>query len=361
LRTQSFGRPTNQWWWEGRATSNRHEPLLEIACDIEEAAMYITGKFIKFQNLYFDDFDDPLPGTNNNDTIVGLGGDDQIWGDLGNDEMYGGTGDDVIKPGKPNDSNTGHWGYDTAYGDEGNDELDFSNNMDNVELHGGSGNDYVVGGSGNDKLYGGTGIDHLYGNNGNDTIYVGGKPMAGNDGADYDPNYAFAGGGNDYVYGSWGDDWIFGAAGDDWLYGKQGNDVIFGQGDDDVIFGGGGQDVLCGGSGWDSFVFDTYDSYGYSDTITDFDCTHDFIDLSQSGTSSNYTELTVGYSAGYNEAKWAALDQLNGTIRNVFVTDGVNGYLFVDYNGNGLIENGIVLEDLNSLSDFSYGNISNIL
>jgi hypothetical protein len=45
----------------------------------------------------------------------------------------------------------------------------------------------------------------------------------------------------------------------------------------------------------------------------------------------------------------------------VFVTDGVNGYLFIDSNGDLLAENGIVLEDLNGLSDFAYGNISNIV
>jgi Ca2+-binding RTX toxin-like protein len=332
-----------------------------IARDIEEAAMYIPGRYFKLYNIYYDDYDDPLPGTTNNDTIDGLGGDDQIWGNLGNDEMYGGTGDDIIMPGTPNNNTTANWGYDTAYGEEGNDTLDFAKTLNDVELHGGPGNDYVIGGNGDDTLKGGTGSDHVYGNNGDDKIY--GALDSSNTGWDQGyTNYLFGGAGNDTVYGGTDEDWIFGGDDNDWLYGKSGDDVIFGQGDDDVIFGGGGKDVLCGGDGWDSFVFGIGESDPQNpDTITDFDCTQNFIDLSQAGTSSNYEEHSIGYNAGYQAAFNSAVGQFNGTIRNVFVTDGVNGYLFIDSNGDLLAENGIVLEDLNGLSDFAYGNISNIV
>ena len=39
------------------------------------------------------------------------------------------------------------------------------------------------------------------------------------------------------------------------------------------------------------------------------------------------------------------------------MTDSVNGYFFSDVNGNGTMDNAIVLDGLSSLLDFSYKNV----
>lgn len=88
--------------------------------------------------------------------------------------------------------------------------------------------------------------------------------------------------------------------------------------------------------------------------------------IGPAGTASNYDEYTIETGAGYNAARdlaenWFAVDSyFGGDLSYLFITDGVDGYFFGDSNSNGIMENGIVLEGLNSLYDFSYKNIVDV-
>jgi Ca2+-binding RTX toxin-like protein len=327
---------------------------------------------------WIDDFnDDPLPGTNDDDTIFGLGGHDKIWGGLGDDKMYGGTGNDEIKPALPGLDTTWNWGWDRAYGGPGNDTLDFSKTTGKAHLYGEGDNDTLKGGSNNDILDGGTGTDQLYGNDGSDHISTGGGGGV---------EWAEGGNGTDYIWGGDYIDYLFGNdsddandsiyelsdddAANDYLYGEAGRDVLYGGAGHDVLDGGADRDFLFGNSGYDRFVFEIPNGWTDSkvsdpDHIMDFMGADDWLDMPVAGTAppsmyeiGNYIEVqTGGLSAGYDAAQVWAENHITGNVRYAFVSDGVNGYLFGDLNGNGTVETGIVLEGVTSITQFDYSNI----
>lgn len=329
----------------------------------------IKGTFIT-DPYYFDDFDDPdLAGTAEDDTIDGLGGNDHIWGGLGDDKMWGGNGDDTIEPQAYDAPGVvADWGDDEAHGGIGNDTLDFRyTTHDGLKLYGDEGMDTIVGGRGMDFIQGGPGIDFLYGFGGDDFI-EGDAPDWGSQETDY----VYAGEGSDLVFGYGGDDELFGDGGDDDLAGFEGNDrVCGGYGNDelwgDSWHGGGGvagQDELWGGSGVDTFFFNKLDGNPANpDHIVDFEPTAylrpgDKIDvMGPAGTASNFFGLSINDAGGYDVAKGLAENYIGGDTRYVFVTDTVDGYFFSDVDGDGALDNGIVLEGLTSLTDFGYQNI----
>ncbi len=112
--------------------------------------------------------DDSISGNDGHDTIEGGLGDDKIWGDNGDDTIDGGSGKDRIWGGNGNDSISGSMGDDRLYGSNGNDEIS-----------GESGDDSLYGGDGSDTLNGGSGVDFLNGEEGNDT-YIFDKEIYGN-------------------------------------------------------------------------------------------------------------------------------------------------------------------------------------
>ena len=65
-----------------------------------------------------------------------------------------------------------------------------------------------------------------------------------------------------------------------------------------------------------------------------------------------HDRLQLGYHAARN---WAEDHTLG--FDHVFITDGVNGYLFGDIDGDAWIETGIVLEGITSIDDFHYWDI----
>jgi Ca2+-binding RTX toxin-like protein len=326
---------------------------------------YIKGLFIDLpdtlgpygvEDNYYDDFDDNLVGTSGADTIEGLGGNDHIWGAMGDDVMYGGEGNDVIKPTHPDVDIVADWGYDEAHGGGGSDILDFRKTTHHVALHGDGGIDFIYGGSAGDYLDGGSQDDFIRGNGGGDTIQGG----SGHD-------TVYAGDGDDFISGGKDSDHLFGDDGNDTIWGEDGDDYLYGQNGNDILSGDAGQDELWGGAGRDEFQFNMQDSDpAKPDDITDFQpkgwwpgTAYDTIrDVSgPGGTASNYLGTSIGYGAGYDAAKNFAASNIGGAIRYVFVTDGVDGYFFSDSFGNGTIDNGIILDGLSSLSDFSYINI----
>jgi Ca2+-binding RTX toxin-like protein len=241
----------------------------------------------------------------------------------------------------------GKWtGYGSTYNDDYVDDLVGTNLMD--VIYGLGGYDTLDGGGGPDKIYGGGGRDTIYGGTGAD-LCVGGD-------------------GRDIIYGGDQGDQLYGGDDQDFLYGEGGNDALYGDAGHDELTGGVGIDILTGGTGFDTFKFELQNAAnGWTDSkitdpdhITDFSGADDWIDVEVPGTSANYIEKQISGNSlvfGYDAAKDWALDHMTGNVRYAFVSDGFNGFLFADLNGNGIVETGIVLEGVTSTSDFQFSNI----
>jgi len=129
----------------------------------------------------------------------------------------------------------------------------------------------------------------------------------------------------------------------------------------DTLIGGTGSDQLAGGSGSDTFIVDfgtTFRIHGRPpivvdtmDTILDFRSVDDAVDAGIAGTLANYGEAYAG-GVGLAAARAVGEAMIDGGKHYAFVTDGQNGYLFVDRPGDdpGVLQ----LNGLNTLSSFSY-------
>jgi Ca2+-binding RTX toxin-like protein len=174
--------------------------------------------------------------------------------------------------------------------------------------------------------------------------------------------------GNDILSGSFGDDTIFGGYGHDdlyggsgWddLYGGSGLDYLSGGSGDDLLSGGLGRDTLIGGSGEDLFVF-TKGASGLStstvDTITDWNRSDDWIDMTVRGTSANYREAKTS-ATSIGSALIRAEDLFpSASIKHVFLYNSKTdtGYLVSDLNSDGQFDTGVVLRNAGLASDMSY-------
>jgi hypothetical protein len=93
----------------------------------------------------------------------------------------------------------------------------------------------------------------------------------------------------------------------------------------------------------------------------------DMIDVGgPAGTTSNYFETMIAYNnGGFDLARNFANYYISTGATYVFITDSVNGYFFsnvIAYSGEfggyyNKANNGIVLEGLTDLSDFSHKNV----
>lgn len=132
-----------------------------------------------------------------NDTIYGNAGNDTIFGGGGEDTIYSGAGLDVVHGGSDNDDIHGGDDKDWIYGEEGNDTI-----------HGDGGNDIIDGGTGDDTLFGNEGDDTLLGSEGSDELNGG----FGNDklrGGDHSDIYHFyKGGDHDDIFDKYGSNTI---------------------------------------------------------------------------------------------------------------------------------------------------------
>jgi Ca2+-binding RTX toxin-like protein len=127
------------------------------------------------------------------------------------------------------------FGRIVVFGMAGNDTIVIDGRITkSVELHGGSGEDYLFGGAGRDSLFGEDGNDRLYGGKGNDKL--------------------FGGSGSDSLYGGAGNDALQGELGNDSLFGEAGHDLLLGGFGDDGLFGGSGRDILIGDRGADRLL-----------------------------------------------------------------------------------------------------------
>ncbi len=171
--------------------------------------------------------------------------------------LHGGSGDDFITGSDGADNIFGEAGDDTLFAGVG-DDLVFGNDGAD-ELFGGSDASQLFGGDGDDALYGGTGANTLYGEAGNDELYSGEGDSTLFGGDDNDTIFGgsgniqvFAGAGDDIVYGGTGVGTAFGETGADTLYAGDGTNALHGGAGDDVLFGGTATSVLNGGDGNDT-------------------------------------------------------------------------------------------------------------
>ncbi len=228
---------------------------------------------------------------------------------------------------------TGTAGDDVAFGRGGADTLNGAGGND--ALNGGAGNDSLAGGAGNDSLLGGGGDDTLTGGAGNDTL----NGQGGDDSIS-------GGGGNDQMVGNGGNDTLRGQAGNDALSGGEGNDRLVGAAGDDTLTGGGGADTLNGGAGADSFVFTapTDSLVSSRDRVVSFNAAEgDRVDLSG---------IDAVSSTGANDAfDFIGSTAFSGTAGELrFTTNGTNGFLRADRDGDGTQDMIIVLTNTTSLS-----------
>ena len=301
------------------------------------------------------DGDDVLFGFKGKDQLFGQDGDDDLWGGNGDDFLVGGNGDDFLVGGAGADVLDGGADDDrasyfdssagvtvnlkTGTGSGGEAEGDTLLNIEELTgsqfkdfLTSDDGGSILFGAAGDDVLKGGGGVDHLMGGDGDDIL------VGGNDA--FDPT--------------------------DILEGGDGDDYLSGGGGGDTLTGGTGRDILDGGGGEDKFVFaapygGTYSLASDPDYILDFSAStrsHDWIDMP---TAENYFEPTngyevIGYDAGYDAAKkWVEGEGIKFgpyDSANVFLTDGVDGYLFGIQAGK--LQTGIVLVGVTS---FDYSDI----
>lgn len=140
----------------------------------------------------------------------------------------------------------------------GDDYISFGEDLTNVSVVGGDGDDTILGTANNDTLYGNDGNDSISAGGGNDTIYSG----AGDDNVN-------TGSGRNFAYGEDGNDRLNGSGGVDKLYGQGGNDRLYGQGGDDFLDGGGGVDRLYGGLGNDTLNGGSSNDRIYGDSGND--------------------------------------------------------------------------------------------
>lgn len=201
------------------------------------------------------------------------------------------------------------------------------------------GDDYLLGTDGNDTIDGLAGNDTILGLLGDD-ILLGGD---GNDSLE-------GGDGNDALSGNAGDDVLAGGDGNDILGGGYGNDQLSGGAGDDILTGYRGTDLLEGGLGADVFIFASIadSSVVASDAITDFTSGDDLIDLS-------------GIDANTNKLGDQAFTYLDGATafsgkagELLFRTDGTNGRLVGDVDGDGARDFRILLTGVTSMAEADF-------
>lgn len=327
------------------------------------------------------------------------------WGnDLAN-QMVGNAGANLIAGAAGNDTILGNDGADTLHGDDGNDTLVGGAGADN--LFGGLGNDRVDGGIGADRLDGGAGNDtHIIdtwsddGDSTNDDVVIelaGGGTDAASASVSYRldaevENLTLTGtlaingtgtnlantitgnaaanvltglGGNDTLNGAAGDDSLFGGNDSDLLDGGIGNDrldggsasdTLRGSTGVDILIGGAGKDTLTGGTEADAFVFVFGDTTlnTNQDRITDFVTAVDVIDIDAFAAplqAVDYAESTIAGNS-FGEALTKANTFASPGRLAVFIAGTTDGWLFWDATGDGLFEQSVLLNGLNTLAKF---------
>ena len=269
---------------------------------------------------------------------------ENLLGSSSGDRLVGNASDNLLAGNGGNDSMFGLAGIDRLYGGNGNDAL-----------NGGAGNDTLYGQGDNDRLFGGAGDDRIDGGEGSDFADY---RTASNSGVAVDLRLQGSaqrisnGEGRDLLVnienlsGSTMNDYMVGDSGVNAIYGIGGADRIYGLGGNDRLIGGAGGDRIWGGAGADLFFFlSTEDSSldGGRDLIQDFGTGGadriklDAIDA-DTGQDGNQAFDFIGTAAFSGTA---------GELR--FVTNGTNGAVLADVDGDGQQDMNIVLAGITSM------------
>jgi S-layer protein len=124
--------------------------------------------------------------------------------------------------------------------------------------------------------------------------------------------------------------------GDDIIIGGAGDDVINAGNGTNFITGGGGKDIMTGGTGVDTYKYTAVtDSQGSNvDIITNFQ-------VGVGGDKIDLNVLTVGTGAflGVVNGYGAVLTSLTGTLNTEAVFDASTSTLYIDVNGDGVLNN----------------------
>ena len=156
--------------------------------------------------LYGDSGDDYIDAGNGHNYIYGGEDKDSIYGGTGVDEIFGGAGDDTIYAGDGEDKIYGGDNTDTIHGGEDRDWIYGDEGEDTI--YGDGGNDTIDGGIGNDTLYGNDDNDTLRGREGNDTLNGGFNDDTLRGGDNSDTYHFYKSGGNDNIYDKYGSNTI---------------------------------------------------------------------------------------------------------------------------------------------------------
>lgn len=343
---------------------------------------------------------DELHGDAGDDIVGGEAGNDRLFGDDGDDRLFGGSGNDFLNGGSGNDELNGGGNFDTADYSDATQSLVVNINFAGDQIVssqmgtdrfvsiegiiGGAGNDLLVGnaagnvidgGAGNDQIYGigagdvlrgGIGNDLIEGSGGNDDMDGGAgeadilsyfnsggavtvnlrlqgtaQAVGGSSGVDTFEGFENIYGSNvggDLLVGDDNENTVLGFGGNDRIFGFGGDDNLIGMQGNDTLAGGRGADSLNGGNGSDTFVFNdvSHSFFAERDTIADFGVGGaDRVDLSVIDANSvlggNQAFNFIG-SAGFGGA---------GDLR--FVTNGTDGFVLGDVDGDGSTDLNILL------------------
>jgi Ca2+-binding RTX toxin-like protein len=150
---------------------------------------------------------------------------------------------------------------------------------------------------------------------------------------------------SDTINGGSGNDIINGGTGTDTLNGGSGNDFLNGSDGNDILDGGQGQDTLRGDAGADRFVFKNDESTVEApDTVVDFRTNFDSLQFADVILPVNYFEAGAAVGS-FADAQIAANNQFaaNADLKLVFQFDADNGYLFLDSDGDNVVDQAVIL------------------
>ncbi len=146
------------------------------------------------------------------------------------------------------------------------------------------------------------------------------------------------------------------------IIGTTGSDRIRGLGGDDTITGGEGADTMTGDSGADTFIF-TEDDSGITsatyDSISDWTVADDLIDFGGiAGGVGNYDErLATGAAVASAIASVETAFAANTDLEFYFVTNGTDGFIMWDTDGDQTVDVVVRLVGANALTSFSAANL----
>lgn len=300
-----------------------------------------TDTLISIENVIGSAGDDEIIGDQNSNIIFGEEGKDSLQGKQGDDKLIGGKDGDVIDGGEGNDTasyftatdgvtanltnsqeNTGDAQGDSFQSIENLEGSEFGDRLfadvQNNDIQGLGGDDYLDGLTGDDTMSGGTGNDTYKIENVNDVVIE--NIDQGIDTVDAAIDYilganlenlnllegtaALNGTGNELnniINGNSGDNVIFGGDGDDSITGGLGNESSV-SGSLGKINGTPGSDILTGGNGNDAFIYNNIADTG--DLITDFTVGNDKIVVTELLQSLGYAgsdPITDGF-LGFKQA-----------------------------------------------------------